>query len=239
MAESGMPRTVAESLAMQARAEAKRVEGRELAPTDPQGAAAELAEADSMLAAGAAVLTLDRPPRIGAGGEALVPTPDECDFPRHMVETLKASPDRVNADASLRRVRLAAEAKALDLATDAAQTIQARNSVERALAHQFGAAHALAMKLAGKAQGMLSDTPSYPGAGPQEEQWRSVEAARLATASARMMDAAQRAALAVERLRSGGRQVVRVEHMQIVKAENAMVTGAVPRRHPSRRKATA
>ena len=55
----------------------------------------------------------------------------------------------------------------------------------------------------------------------------SVEAARLATAAARMMEATARAALTLDRLRHGNRQTVVVQHVAVGDGGQAVVAGAV------------
>jgi hypothetical protein len=61
--------------------------------------------------------------------------------------TLPAAPDEPLSDkAKKQRFDLACEAGVRDLATDAAESIQAGNSVEHMLAHQMAAAHKTAMQ---------------------------------------------------------------------------------------------
>ena len=60
-------------------------------------------------------------------------------------------PDAVTAKASMDRLKLADEVHCVPLAVDTAETIQAKNSIEKMLAHQLAAAHKLAMTLAGQA----------------------------------------------------------------------------------------
>jgi hypothetical protein len=55
----------------------------------------------------------------------------------------------------------------------------------------------------------------------------SVEAARMATAAARMMEATARAALVLDRLRHGNRQTVVVQHVAVADGGQAVVAGAV------------
>ena len=61
----------------------------------------------------------------------------------------------------------------------------------------------------------------------KREQVASVEAARLATAAARMMEATARAALVLDRLRHGNRQTVIVQHVTVGDGGRAVVAGAV------------
>jgi hypothetical protein len=135
------------------------------------------------------------------------------------------SPDVVRGGASPARLTLAADAEVLDLAVDAAETIQARNSLERMLAHQIAAAHGLAMKLTAKASYFAGHVTSWD---PKcRQQMQSIEAARMAGAAARMMEAFQRGLLTLDRLRNGGRQVVTVQHVNVGDGGRAVVAGKV------------
>jgi hypothetical protein len=53
------------------------------------------------------------------------------------------------------------------------------------------------------------------------------EATRSATAAARLMDSVTRGALALDRLRNGGRQFVTVQHVNIAGGGQAVVAGSV------------
>ncbi|MBL6079693.1 hypothetical protein JMJ56_16870 [Belnapia sp. T18] len=93
------------------------------------------------------------------------------------------------------------------------------------LAHQMATAHAMALRLAAKADYFASLCQSWDKTGRQQVQ--SIEAARMATASVRMMDAFGRAALTLERLRNGGRQTVVVQHVAVSEGGQAVVAGTV------------
>lgn len=116
-----------------------------------------------------------------------------------LVDTLE-NPSSVGVGASTERLNLLADAGVLDLGVDAAQTIEAKNSIEKMAAHQISASHALAMKLASRA---MDDT--LP----------PVEQARFANASARMMTAFSEALLALQKLRTGGNQTIKVQHQHV------------------------
>jgi hypothetical protein len=88
----------------------------------------------------------------------------------------------ITARASLARLELVAETGTLDLAMDTADTIKARNSLEKMLAHQLVAAHGLAMKFAAKSNHFLSYVTSWDTAGRQ--QISSIEASTLANSAA-------------------------------------------------------
>jgi hypothetical protein len=76
------------------------------------------------------------------------------------------------------------------------------------LAHQLAAAHDAAMQLLKRAL-----DPKHP----------PVEMARLANCSARLMDAFQQGLLALHRVRSGGKQVIRVERLVVSNGAQAVV----------------
>jgi hypothetical protein len=75
-------------------------------------------------------------------------------------------------------MQLAADAGVLELAADAAESIQAQNSLERMLSHQMAAAHNYGMQLLTRA--MDSKHPA-------------VEAARLVNAASRLLEIYSRA----------------------------------------------
>lgn len=126
------------------------------------------------------------------------------------------------ADASLQRLDLAGEAGVLTLGVDAAESIQAQNGLERMLAHQMAAAHSMAMHFVAASREELAAYSVSGHAYPH----RSIEAARMATTGARLMDAFPHALLAVDRLRNGGRQVMTVQHVNVTDGRQAVVAGA-------------
>jgi hypothetical protein len=170
------------------------------------------------------LLTLASFPEVGAGGELLVTPELEAEIPglAHTVNNV----DSVIADASYTRMELAAEAGCLTLALDAANG-QASTSLEKMLVHQLAAAHGHSMSLVAKARQQLQQVSSWNNVARQ--QVASIEAARLTNAAARMMDSFQRGALALDRLRNGGRQQVIVQHVNVSGDAKAIVAGAVAR----------
>jgi hypothetical protein len=64
-----------------------------------------------------------------------------------LMDTARRDPDMLAAAASVARLDLVADAGALSVGVDAAETIQASNSLEKMLAHQMGVAHTMAMKI--------------------------------------------------------------------------------------------
>src|SRR5262249_56854876 len=83
---------------------------------------------------------------IGGGGE-LVDIENRWDNALDAVNTV-ADPDYVTASASRERLELASEAGSLDLALDAADTIQAQDSLEKMLVHQMAVLHRGMMRAA-------------------------------------------------------------------------------------------
>lgn len=81
------------------------------------------------------------------GGE-FVPAEDFATNTLPAILDTLVNPDAVAADASRDRLDLAKNAGALELALDTADTIKARDSLERMLAHQMATTHVLAMKAA-------------------------------------------------------------------------------------------
>jgi hypothetical protein len=199
-------------------------------------------EADEMDLAAAEILIPAEPLEIGIGGE-LVPTAEnmEADSAPAVFDTLKTSPDMLNATASRERLNLAAAAGALMLGTDIAETIKVRNSLERMLAHQLGAVHLMAMKFSEQATQhlrshyMQSDAGRFAvGRGPDEGrnlQALLVEASRAANTATRLMLAFQDGLVAFERIRRGGKQTVKVvhvhQHVAVADGGQAVVAGTV------------
>lgn len=204
------------------RAQAARAEdGREVAWLKKEAATLEANAVDLLDPAMHATHALQP----GLGGEFLVNRDGALTDQPGLRDTVYQRGDMLAAEASLQRLELASEVNALTLAVDTAETIGARNGVERMLAHQMATAHAMALRLAAKADHFAGLCQSWDNTGRQQLQ--SIEAARMATASARMMDAFGRAALTLERLRNGGKQTVVVQHVVVADGGQAVVAGTV------------
>lgn len=170
-----------------------------------------------------------RPPARRNGGEMMLETADDlADFPR-LVDTLRESPDVLSAEASKRRLQMASKAGCLVDAVDLAQTIKPKNSVEKMLAHQLAALHSLSMTMIGNARDL--SRKHMTGLGGQTV---SIEAARNAVTAAKLITAFQTGMLALDRVRRGGRQTVKVIYQQVAVNEGgqAVVTGSVKARGP-------
>jgi hypothetical protein len=133
--------------------------------------------------------TASRPPRgqaaLGNGSEMAIGTKAMAPF----IDTVRERPDMLAVEASQHRMELADKADVLTLGVDAAATIQAANSLEKMLAHQLAAAHAMAMKAQAEARELLN---TYKRTGYVHPHL-SIEAGRMMNASARMMESFQHA----------------------------------------------
>jgi hypothetical protein len=151
---------------------------------------------------------------VAIGGE-LVPEGD-CE----LRDTIK-NPDYVTVDASRARLELASHAGVLELALDASDTIDSKNSLEKMMAHQMALLHRQIMTLGGRLDDIA--LPSFPAR--EDFQQRNVEICRVANAIARMTAAFQSGLLALHRARSGGHQIVTVQHVHVGDGGQAVVAG--------------
>ncbi len=164
--------------------------------------------------------------RRGCGNEAAPRV--ELDAParvRDVATTVRQSPDMLAADASLARLALARDADVLPLAVELAQDAGATRAAEKMLAHQLAAAHPLAMGLFATASGELHKHRVAAHLNPNA----LAEAVRSANAGARAMAAFAQGALALDRLRHGGRQTVTVQHVTVTDGGQAVVAGTLSR----------
>jgi len=136
-----------------------------------------------------------------------------------VIDILRESLGMLSAGAS--RERLELTGNALTLAVDTAESIQPKNSIEKMLAHQLAGAHRLAMLMVDQA---ATNIEAY---GHSRQQMQSVEAARLTNSAARMMEAFQSGMLALDRIRRGGKQTVKVihQHVAVAPGGQAVVAG--------------
>ena len=147
----------------------------------------------------------------GQGGE-VAPSdhPDMRGQYRQVAEAVAATPGMLAADASLARLGLARDANVLTMAVEAAQDAGAETATQKMLAHQLAAAHPLAMELLASA---AAETQKHRLVAHLNT-GALAEAARTTVAAARLMDSFARGALALDRLRNGGRQTVMVQQRQ-------------------------
>jgi hypothetical protein len=149
---------------------------------------------------------------IGRGGEVALA---DSESQPGVIDTIREKRDMVTARASHQRVALTGNA--LVLAVDAADSIKARNSLERMSAHQLAVLHRLGMKFASNAETLLSQVDlGISGWRPVTEmQAASVEAARLGNAAVRAFAGYDDGWQALDRIRRGGKQTVTVVHQNV------------------------
>jgi hypothetical protein len=145
------------------------------------------------------------PPQLMAGGEAVPERPLVNTFKTPNLATLDASAHRLDL---LDRMGL----NCVALALDAADSIQAENSLERMLAHQLAVAHKAALQQIDKAT-FAADTG---------------DKVRLLNAAARMMGTFQNGLLTLHRIRSNGDQRITIQHVTVADGGQAVI-GAVSR----------
>jgi hypothetical protein len=179
---------------------------------------------------------------IGAGRELI--NREMADIPG-LVDTVE-HPDYVAADASRHRLELANQANALEIALDAADSIDAKDSLEKMLVHEMAVLHRGLMKAAAR---MNEELDTAGVIQPSAREAANVRACRLAGAISRMSNTFQQALLTLQRKRTGGRQHVTVTHVhqqvniedggQAVVAGNKVTSGRIKGRRKGRRGAMA
>ena len=179
----------------------------------------ELLEADSVEAAALAYLYPETEPLMREGG-TLVPQENSAS----KAPAIRRSP-KVAALADNERLDLASEARADELAIDMEESTAAENSIEKAMVHQLAAAHALALRLVGRANLEIEGIGRFDRSGQRET---IVEIARLSNAAARLMQTYQQGVLAFAKIRSGGAQTIVVQHVQ-VNGGQAVIAGQTHR----------
>jgi len=154
------------------------------------------------------LMTPEHPIELSSGREALPAL--ESRSLAGVRETLE-SPDTIGLEASSGRLDLLADADAVALGIDTAESINAMNSLEKMLAHQMAAAHRFALKHLA-----LTDCTKD-----------NLEKLRLTNAAARMMESFQNGMKLLHRIRSGGRQVMVIQHVQVEQGGQAVIAGEV------------
>jgi hypothetical protein len=170
-------------------------------------------QADDMEAAALAFLYPDD--HTEQGSRELVPQSET-------VVTSTRRPGRVAAIAGNERLALASEARSTELAIDMAESVEAANSAELGLTHQMAAAHALSLRLIGRANLEIEGMGRFDWSRRREA---IVEIARLSNAAARLMGTYQQALLTLAKVRGGGKQTVIVQHVQVNEGGQAVIAG--------------
>lgn len=162
-------------------------------------------------------LTLTEAPDIRHGEVARPVVAGMHDHAFDIANTLDVSPTAIAIDASIHRSDLLAgkHVDVLALGIDAAQSIQANNSMEKMLAHQMAMAHKCSMQTMDKAMGWLQHQSG--------NQVAMTEAARLMNASAKLMQSFQQGLMTMQKLRTGGQQTVTVQHVHVADGGQAVI----------------
>src|SRR5215213_6574774 len=166
----------------------------------------------------------DLPDAIQSVGGELVPAQADHRHGGSMRNTV-ADPSYITADASKSRLDLAFDAGVLESGLDAAETIEARNSLEKMMAHQMAAMHSSTMKLSAQLNRCIErmDREHHPDL----RERANIQGTRLAGAIARMSGVYQSGMTTMQRLRSGGTQRVIVQHVTVSEGGQAVVAGRV------------
>ncbi|HKM65516.1 MAG TPA: hypothetical protein VJY39_23810 [Acidisphaera sp.] len=211
--------TVDEAVSAQAEARRMRAEASAIERSDPASAAERTEDAEALEISAQAALAPATPLRIGRGGELV--RPDEAGAERF-------SPDLLHAEASEKRLHLLGSNAALGL--DLADGIGAKNSAEKAMAHELAKAHELAMRMMGQAARFADKAERFDNQGAHHEAVAAnIEAARSANVAARLMGAFQAGLLTFDTLRNGRKQTVVVQRQQVTLQDGgqAVVAGTV------------
>lgn len=163
--------------------------------TDPVRRMCDLAEASSLAGESSAMLIPPKPLKTGAGGE-IIPPPEAGYL--GLEDRLK-QPDLLDADVTIKRTELADDAGVFEMAIETAESIKAKGSVQKMLAHQLAGAHHHAMRLLGEA----------------DKQKDPLIKAKLMNTSTRLMEAFCKGALTLQKLQRGANQIVTVQHVSI------------------------
>ena len=218
------PSTIEQAVQLQSGAAVKRAIGRAMIDEDHDhtGGRFELAEAESMEAIAAQFMDIGThvtgAVTPGNGGEVIVATSEAQASIPGVICTVKESPGMLTASAS--RARLELTGNALTLAVDTADSIRPRNSLEKMLAHQLAVSHRLGMLFADNAASMVERHKFGGGAAV------SIEAGRQANAAARLFGSFQEGLLALDRIRRGGKQTVKVVHQYVAVASGGQAVVA-------------
>ncbi len=189
--------------------------------SDPLGASFMRLDADNLEGEARESLQIDERdlPQVGTGGELTITKEQAVETPK-LVNTVD-KPDNITAEASRDRLQLTVDSDCTGMALDAAETIQAKNSLEKMLAHQLAIAHKLAMTFGKKALGCLNKPDQ------RLDTLHIVEGSRAANTSAKLMDVYQKGIVALAKVRTGGKQTVTVQHVNVTDGGQAVVTGGI------------
>lgn len=127
----------------------------------------------------------------------------------------------IQEEASIRRTDLLIQegVDIVSMAIDAAESIQAGNSLEKMLAHQMALAHDMAMRSGDAAMRELTRLKD----GYSRRNDAGAEYQRLVNSTARLMNAFQQGLLTLQKIRTGGNQTMTVQHVHIEAGGQALI----------------
>lgn len=125
------------------------------------------------------------------------------------------NPSTVSVDASVERTKILHHACALEIGIDAADSIQAKNSLEKMLVHQMAVCHVKAMELITK----VADLP----------RGREDLEIKMLNVAARMMDTYQKGMETLTRTRNAGKQTITVKQVHVNGGQNVIADNVTTR----------
>jgi hypothetical protein len=170
-----------------------------------------------------ALIASDKPPITYMGEVAKSDIPGVSE--RHFLQDTLHSGCIIPEEASICRTDLLQQSNTdiAALALDAAKSVRADNSMEKMLAHQLALTHQMAMRIGDAAMGELSyvkhRTSTRGGLNPGA----ATELQRLTNSMARLMSGYQQGMLTMQRLRTGGNQIVTVQHVNVGAGGQAVI----------------
>lgn len=171
----------------------------------------------------AALIAIDEPPITNMGE---VTEPHIANLPgRWWIKNTLPDGNLITEEASITRTDLLMQPN-IDisaLAIDAAESVKADNSMEKMMAHQLALAHEMVMKIGNAAMGEAWKIQQPTTHGNGLRPGAATELQRLTNSVARLMGAYQQGMLAMQRLRTGGNQLVTVQHVNVGAGGQAVI----------------
>jgi len=162
-------------------------------------------EADDLMAVDADALEIE-------SGEV-----KECSSTQSMYP-LTESPDMAAVESSIQRMELSGGVDCLSIGIDTANSIKAKDTPERMLAHQMAACHKMAFNL-------MKEADQIDARYRLDANTASVIQTRKLNSANRLMQTFQQSMLTLQKMRTGGKQVMTVQHVQVNDGGQAIVAG--------------
>jgi hypothetical protein len=174
-------------------------------------------------AAAEAMVVRDKQPEIYMGEVAKSDLPGVNE--RYWLQDTLLSGNRIHEEASVCRTDMLVTNN-LDiaaLAIDAADSVKADNSMEKMLAHQMALAHSMAMRIGNAAMGEVQKIQHPTTFGNGLKPGAATELQRLTNSMSRLMATYQQGMMTLQRLKTGGNQVVTVQHVNVEPGGQAVI----------------